>query len=362
MWRHLLAMIVVAALALLGMAAHVADAGAGNAAAAPMRTSGAAAEAGEAGEAGGAGGALHEAGRAVYNFRCYFCHGYSGDARTLAASWLEPAPRDFTRGGLDAARIVAVLESGRPGTAMASFAGTLSRDEMRAVAAFVEREFVRERAVNTRYHTAENGWPDHQRYAAAFPFARGEIALDAGAETLDAEQQRGRRLFLGSCISCHDRARVLDPGPAWSLRPVSYPRIGFVPGQSAPATPDATSGASIYARHEVPPPTAGLDASQRRGAGLFQAHCAFCHAADGSGRNWIGQFMQPPARDLTQYTLQTMPAERLAERIRDGLAGTSMPAWRHVLAPREIADLVRFVSGVLYQRRPLQQAQGPTER
>ena len=39
----------------------------------------------------------HEAGRRVYNFRCYFCHGYSGDARTLAASMVQPAPRDFTR-------------------------------------------------------------------------------------------------------------------------------------------------------------------------------------------------------------------------------------------------------------------------
>jgi len=40
---------------------------------------------------------LHELGRKVYNFRCYFCHGYSGDARTVAASQLLPPPRDFTR-------------------------------------------------------------------------------------------------------------------------------------------------------------------------------------------------------------------------------------------------------------------------
>ena len=31
----------------------------------------------------------HERGRAIYNFRCYFCHGYSGDARTLAATYLQ---------------------------------------------------------------------------------------------------------------------------------------------------------------------------------------------------------------------------------------------------------------------------------
>ena len=40
----------------------------------------------------------HELGRKVYNFRCYFCHGYSGAAKTLAATYLKPLPRDFTRG------------------------------------------------------------------------------------------------------------------------------------------------------------------------------------------------------------------------------------------------------------------------
>ncbi len=42
----------------------------------------------------------HEQGRAVYNFRCYFCHGYSGDAKTLAATYLQPPPRDFSAASL----------------------------------------------------------------------------------------------------------------------------------------------------------------------------------------------------------------------------------------------------------------------
>ena len=91
----------------------------------------------------------HEAGRRIYNFRCYFCHGYSGDAHTLAASMLEPAPRDFTRAqGLDEARAAAALRSGVPGTAMASFADTLSPREIELVARFVVAEFVQARAPN----------------------------------------------------------------------------------------------------------------------------------------------------------------------------------------------------------------------
>jgi cytochrome c oxidase cbb3-type subunit 3 len=66
-------------------------------------------------------------GRKVYNFRCYFCHGYSGDAKTLAATYLQPQPRDFTGGragswARDPDR--AALRDGRPGTAMKSFAAS----------------------------------------------------------------------------------------------------------------------------------------------------------------------------------------------------------------------------------------------
>lgn len=294
--------------------------------------------------------ARHELGRKVYNFRCYFCHGYSGDARTLAATYLSPPPRDFTAAGLTEPTVLDALHHGRSGTAMKSFTGILDEAEMAAVAAFVLREFVRDRARNTAYHTRENGWPEHQRFAAAFPFATGAIALDADAESLSAEQLRGRALFLSSCISCHDRARVIDEGPAWSARPLSYPRMGFVPGQAPPSEVDAVSGASVYAQHEVAPRIAGLTRRQRRGERLFQANCAFCHGADGSGKNWIGQFMQPKARDLTQYTAQTLPAARLRQVIRDGLPGTSMPAWGAVLKPAEIEAIGAYVRRAMFRR------------
>ncbi|MBX3465125.1 MAG: c-type cytochrome [Planctomycetes bacterium] len=289
---------------------------------------------------GAAGESEHEFGRRVYNARCYFCHGYSGDAKTLAASVLQPPPRDFTRAAaLRAPQIVAALRNGRPGTAMASFRGVLDAREMQAVAAFVEREFVREARPNTAYHTAANGWPDHERHAAAFPFALGRLAADVPAEQLDETQRRGRQLFLTACISCHEPAGA-DPGPAWSTRPVSYPRLGFVPGQ---VDVDAVSSASVYAKHDAAPHLDGLSAAERRGEALFQANCAFCHGGDGTGRNWIGQFMEPPARDLTRYDRRSMPPARLRQVIRDGLAGTSMPAWRSVLAPAEIGAVAAYV-------------------
>lgn len=294
----------------------------------------------------------HERGRQIYNFRCYFCHGYSGDAKTLAATYLNPPPRDFTRTALTTEQIGAAVREGRSGTAMKSFRGILNDADVDALAGFVVQEFVRDKAANTAYHTAENGWPDHSRFVAAFPFARGEIALDAPVEGLDPEQRGGRELFLGSCISCHDRARVIDEGPAWSARPLSYPRMGFVPGQPNTPPVDAVSSASVYAKHEVVPKVAGLTASEQRGQHLFQANCAFCHGADGTGKNWIGQFMEPKARDLTQYTRHSLPTPRLQQVVRDGLEGTSMPAWKHVLAPAEVEAVAAYVSRVFFKPAP----------
>ena len=296
-----------------------------------------------------------ETGRAIYNYRCYFCHGYSGNAKTVAASVLTPPPSDFTRAdasALPVSRIIATLRAGRPGTAMKAFQGILNEEEMTSVALFVHHEFVVRKAPNTRYHTAANGWPGHERHAAAFPFARGDIALDAPEEVLDDAQRAGRRLFLSTCVSCHDRARVVDEGPVWSSRPVSYPRFGFVPGQPNTPPVDAVSSASVYAKHEVPPQVANLSPREKRGEVLFQRNCAFCHGADGTGKNWIGQFMEPKARDLTQYSAQSMPPERLKQVIREGLPGTSMPAWQHVLHPSEVDAISAYVARAFFKPSP----------
>ena len=162
-----------------------------------------------------------ERGRAIYNFRCYFCHGYSGDARTLAATYLVPPPRDFQSTdprALPLPRMTRSIREGVPGTSMKGFKGILSDAQIAEVAAFVGSEFLERRAPNTRYHTIENGWPNHERYSPAFPFARGEIELDRDERLLSASERDGRTLFLSTCITCHDRAKVARPGPIWQSR------------------------------------------------------------------------------------------------------------------------------------------------
>lgn len=306
----------------------------------------------------------HELGRRIYNFRCYFCHGYSGNAQTLASTYLSPRPRDFSAtspAALSRDSMLEAVRNGHPGTAMRGFAGILAPAEIAAVTDFVRQEFMIDKAVNTRYHTPENGWPAHERYAAAFPFATGALALDSVAEQLTPAQRGGRALFMASCISCHDRARVSEPGAAWDARPLSFPRNGFVPGDAPggaaaardAAPVDAISSATPYHLHDKAPQLSRPSAQELRGQALFQENCAFCHAADGSARNWIGSFLEPHPRDLTaSANMAHMTRARLARVIRDGLPGTSMPAWKSVLTEPDIAALAAYIDRAFHRLAP----------
>ena len=294
----------------------------------------------------------HEAGRKVYNARCYFCHGYSGDARTQAAQALLPPPRDFTRApGLTAARVEEVLRDGIPGTAMTPFGALVSDRERRLVARFVVEEFVRAGAPNTRYHTTENGWPRHERYAAAFPFATGEVPLDAPSESLTPELAAGKRLFSGACASCHEGRATA--GPAWELRAMSWPPGNYVredPGHAAHQPPDA---GDPFELHETAPAIATLDARERRGERLYQANCAYCHAADGSGRNWIGAFLDPHPADFGRPEIAArLTRAEVARIVREGIEGTSMPAWAGALSRTEIDAVAAYTERAFGPRRP----------
>jgi len=287
-----------------------------------------------------------EAGRDIYRYYCYQCHGYGGDARTLASTYLSPPPRDFTATSPDeltVERIVQVLAEGRPGTAMVSFATVLDDADAEAVASYLRSAFLREEPVKARYHSPENGWPDHERYAPAFPFISGDIPLTRDWEDLTPRQQQGRRLYESACVSCHDRpvSGALEDSEPWAARAVSYPRRHF---SHQVDNADLVSGASPYAIHDVAPDLPQLGGEAARGKRLYEANCAFCHAADGTGQNWIGSFLEPRPRDLTAPDFHLREdADALAGRIRMGLPGTSMPAWAGVLGDDDIDAIVAYL-------------------
>ena len=192
--------------------------------------------------------------------------------------------------------------------------------------------------------------PNHEKYKPAFPFALGQIPLDTPWESLTPEQRAGKTIYLQSCVTCHDRAKVNDEGVIWEPRAVSYPRNQYShKDEVRKQTTDTTSQASPYAKHEVAPVVEKLTDSERRGEKLFQANCAFCHAPDGTGKNWIGSFLDSHPRNLTdEKFMKTMTRERLAQVIEDGLPGTTMSAWKHVLKEDEIDSIIDYISKVFY--------------
>lgn len=292
-----------------------------------------------------AAGPVHAAapprtGKALYEYYCYQCHGYSGDGQTVAAAYVQPKPRDFTRTPAQQLTRAAMLDAvarGRPGTAMRSFARVLSREERTRVIDYVRSAFMQGARPELRYHTAANGWRDHERAAPAFPFATGEIPLDAPVETMSPAQRNGRRLFLETCTTCHEGSRQAQAAPAWDPRAVSYPR-------STETCDGCHESARLLARAPAQATVAGRgQATDARGRELFLRNCAFCHGTDGSGRNWIGTFLEPHARDLRQPRFAARSAEALRQVIRDGLPGTSMPGWGGVLSAEELDAVAAYV-------------------
>lgn len=105
-------------------------------------------------------------------------------------------------------------------------------------------------------------------------------------------------------------------------------------------------GAPSRAGGPVPPvPTERLSSTDavQRGGELFRAHCVLCHGTSGDGHGVRRSAMRTPPRDLTnpRWQSQTGPAE-LFRTIRDGVAGSQMPAWRS-LDDGQIWDLVAYV-------------------
>jgi len=250
---------------------------------------------------------------------------------------LEPKPKDFTKAqDLDAPTILRRLREGKPGTAMKSFAGTLSDREMEAVAAFVLDEFVRRKAPNTAYHTTENGWPDHEaKYGAAFPFVKHELSLDTPVAELDEGQRRGRKLYLDACVTCHEPKTATK---GWESFPLSHM------GEIIRDPVDLVSRPSVYGLHDRPFEVAGLDERQKAGKQLYDDNCAFCHARDGSGKNWIGSFLDPHPRDFTDpKQIGHLSRDRLLKVMREGLENTSMPAWGSVLTDEQMADVAAYL-------------------
>ena len=93
-----------------------------------------------------------------------------------------------------------------------------------------------------------------------------------------------------------------------------------------------------------------LVGNARRGKGLYQRYCIFCHGADGDGRGESAPYLNPKPRDFTKALFKcrstpsgTLPLDRdLYDTITRGIHASGMPSWKPLLR-RERVDLVAYI-------------------
>ena len=98
-----------------------------------------------------------------------------------------------------------------------------------------------------------------------------------------------------------------------------------------------------------PPAVAATGAAH--GKAIYDAHCVECHGASGRGDGPASPLLTPRPRDFTagKFEIRTTETgsvptdEDLARTIRQGMYGTSMPAWQSLLSDADVADVVSYV-------------------
>ena len=98
------------------------------------------------------------------------------------------------------------------------------------------------------------------------------------------------------------------------------------------------------------------EAEVDRGAKIFARACATCHGREGRGDGPGARDLEPAPRDLTSRQVRFRSTasgepprpEDLERTIRNGLPGSSMPAFGRLFSDRELASLIRFI----YSLRP----------
>jgi mono/diheme cytochrome c family protein len=86
-------------------------------------------------------------------------------------------------------------------------------------------------------------------------------------------------------------------------------------------------------------PELSVDSDAALGAELYADHCAACHGREGAGDGPGAAGLRPRPANLMLHQYR---ASRLGEALWNGVAGTSMPAWRD----RSIADLSAIAAHV----------------
>lgn len=336
-------------------------------------------------------GAHHKAGAAsgdikpavLYHNYCSVCHGDKGDGKSRAQGSLNPPPRDFTTPAaaqIPRANMIAVVQNGRPGTAMIGWKSQLNQPEIEALVDYIRNNFMmassladssRGRAVYSKNCAVCHGEKGDGKSRAqgslnppprdfTAPAARAELSTQRMITSVTYGRTDTAMAGFKTQLSKEDISAVVDyiqagfmggvntegvsgvnhgrhqPAPDGSDAPVP------VPAKGATAEPKHVHKA-VVANMSTPMPH-GLKADVKKGEQFYLGNCATCHGATGDGRGPRAYFINPKPRNfLHPASRQLLNRVELFEMISQGKPGTEMPAWNKVLSPQEIANVAEFV-------------------
>ena len=278
-------------------------------------------------------------GKALFERNCSVCHGIDGRANTPVSQLLSPRPRNFTdpveMGRVSVERMYQAIKEGRPGTAMAPWAGVLSELEIGDIMDYIR----------------SLGSPGQLTPAS--------LSLEIG-----------RRIFAKNCAPCHgaagradtEAAKVLKPPPSSLSDPIRLARLddGRLyltifrgrPGTAMGGWRDILAPTEIidlmrYVRTLAAPLPAGMtpgDLDLRVGEQIYQAYCVECHGERGNGETPLGGHLSPHPRDFTSAALMAAASdEQLAQSISRGRPGTAMAPWEGVLTRDDTRRVIAYI-------------------
>ena len=234
----------------------------------------------------------------------------------------------------------------------------LSDDEIKALVVFLKSR----RGMNFSETTIEKYRAQLQEVKST-----GTAAAAGAAPSPDrGEQLIGQR----SCTACHklgDRDGHIAPDLSyeglvrdedWMMAHFRDPR-SRIPDSIMPVFgfPDADfRSIALYLNSRNTPPQFKTPEE------IYKNICARCHGVNGDGKGVTYLYLDPAPRDLTKASfMNSKSEERFLTSLKDGVPGTSMPPWEHVLTEeqrRGVLDYV-FQTFVREPRQPLKERKVP---
>jgi len=170
----------------------------------------------------------------------------------------------------------------------------------------------------------------------------------AGVSAARGEQLIGQR----ACTACHrvgDKDGHIAPDlsveglvrdPDWMADHFRDPR-SRVPDSIMPSfgfpEEDFLSLVAYLKTRNTPP-------TYKTAEEIYKGICARCHGENGDGKGMTYIYLDPAPRDLTKTTFMiNKPEERFLKSLKEGVPGTSMPPWGHVLTDDQRQAVLNYV-------------------